>query len=191
MGNHLCKALMSLQDERGRIVPEGQTFTCSTGMFTDKSGKVLVPHYIQVLGGDDLPAEADIQTTEDGRRVPMTPEVPLSAIQDIIPVDPTQNYTMDKAPAANAPENNVQADIPAPPATPAPGEVAPAAPAAPAETTATTQAAPPASTGFDRAGAFLRLKSLGKPAPGNTSNENLAKLLEDAEAAIMEGGAGQ
>ena len=194
MGNHLCKALMSLQDEKGRIVPEGQTFTCSTGMFTDKNGKVVVPHYVQVLGGDDLPAEADIQTTEDGRRVPMAPEVPLSAIQDTIPVDPGQNYTLDKGPASSAPENSVQADIPAAPATPPPGEPTlgtPGSPAAPADASASGQEAPAASGGFDRAAAFQRLKALGKPAPGNTSNENLAKLLEDAEAAVMIGGAGQ
>lgn len=181
MGNHLCKALATCQDEKGRIVPEGGSFTASTAFFTDKDGKVVVPYYIQVLGGDDLPASADVQTTEDGSRPRVTtPEVPLSAIQDAIPVDPTQSYTLDKGPAASAPENTVQTDIPAAPATPAPvagGEEQPPVQG-------------PATSGFDRAAAFARLKTLGKPAPGNTSNENLAKLLEDAEAAIMEG-AGQ
>jgi len=180
MGNHLCKALAMLTDERGRVVFENEGFSASTGFFTDRDGNVLVPHYIQILGGDDLPKNSVVNTTHDGRR-PQTNGLAIKPSEILnYTMDPGGTYTIDQEPGV---EHTVQHDIPAAPAVPAPSEATMEASAAPEETTS--------PGGFDRAAAFARLKTLGKPASGNTSNERLEALLHEAEAAVMEGGAGQ
>lgn len=188
MGNHLCKALAPLTDERGKVVFANETFTVSTKYFTDHDGNVVVPPHVQVLGGDDLPLGAAVATSlgatgslTNGQAIKPSEVLPYT-------VDPTGTYTIDQEPGA---EHTVQTDIPAAPGTPPPGEPTlgtPGSPAAPAEASAEADQAQTSSLTFDRAAAFARLKALGKPAPGNTSNARLEALLQEAEAAVMTGG---
>jgi len=203
MGTIICKALETMQGPGFKTVRAGDPFSADVSFFTKRDGRVEIPRYVQVIGGDNLPAGTVI-LTKTSNKAARTPRATPSELMGRIP-EPGQAFTIDTqgeqySPAGLA--NELPGNMPGLATgedlglTTATGAGYPAPPPDPVGMVdmgnAAPSPAPPAApevVAFDRSAAFARLQTLtGKRPAGNPSNATLQALLEKAESAVMQGG---